>query len=114
MQINHHAHATPDSMKRSRILKHLTFAILAASAANAHASYSETWLGPKQLAQEEAQAPHGKSAYTCASRAAHCRPARASANPASRTAARGDQSARNDPIAAFAANDRGASRPGHR
>lgn len=112
MQINHHAHATPDSMKRSRILEYLTFIVLAASAVNAHASYSEVWLGPKDLAREEAQAAHGKVAFTCRSRAARCRPAKPSAQTVNRTAAR-DQSARNDPIAAFAANDRGSSRPEH-
>jgi hypothetical protein len=87
MQINQTAHSAPDSMKIRRILEHLTFIALAASSVNANASYSEQFIEPKQLTQDEAQVPHGKSTFRCGSPATHCRPARASANPASRTAA---------------------------
>jgi hypothetical protein len=89
--------------------------ILQGVSVSAQATYTEQWLSPQQLQQEAARTHRGKPPSTCGSGAARCTSAKPSARPAnSHTIARGHPPYRNDPIAAFAANDRVTSRPGHR
>jgi hypothetical protein len=62
-------------MKRNRLWASLVLVALTTAGANAFAAYAEQWISPQQLKQEETRSSHRKSAYICASHAAHCQAA---------------------------------------
>src|SRR3954453_20815501 len=101
------------SMIKHHFFGSLVIVMMQAITVSAHASYSEQWLSPQRLQQEEAQARHRKPQSTCGSRTAGCMSAIPSARSAnSHTTAPGHRSVTTDPIAAFAANDHATSRLG--
>jgi hypothetical protein len=51
--------------RKNRLWGNLMLVVLASSAANVYAAYSEQWMDPQQLKQEEARTPHAQSTHAC-------------------------------------------------
>jgi hypothetical protein len=68
-------------MVKQQILGNLAIVIMQGIATSAYASYSEQWLSPQQLRQEDNGTHRAKVEYTCGSRSAHCTPTRSKSAP---------------------------------
>jgi hypothetical protein len=65
-----------NKMAKQHILGNLAIILMQGISISAYASYSEQWLNPRQLHQEDSRTHHAKVQYTCGSHSARCTQAR--------------------------------------